>query len=231
MQVRALAAILVVPVLVTVLSGCGDDGGRTEAASPTATPTPEPVVYTADQLQAALPTTAELQAEFENVSSCPEDEGCGTETISVGGTDAGGDATWGIGASVWLALTPTADDAAAADVLASRRSADDQLSGDFAVPASERDDDPEHYAPGKTGTGTNEDFTQDGWTGYRGSATYHLTDPDGEQTDEPVSESWVRLTRGNAVLEIQVGEPGEDTGATDAELEARLKTLLDALAA
>lgn len=231
-HLRAVAASLCLAV-----AGCGgtvasDDGGgrgddpeRTEAsATGTETPPPAPTPYTGEQLNAAMPTEADIPDGYTVTVRCPGADNCGPSDLEnayvvVARTDADTEDFFAIG------LTEFPDAATALDTAESTRADRSAQVGDYRIPAEQTE---EGLIPGRRGTGELEDVTVDGWSGYRFVTTYQRLGDEGE-VGPSTTEGYLLLVRGTTMAAVQVIVPGNAVDAMADRLDTEMRTLLGRL--
>ncbi len=186
-----------VGLALALLSGCGG------SAQPEKSPA-DPVAHTESQLEAALPSLAELPEAKSINLECPGDDECdGTDDatewsvqfeLEPVGTGAAAEAAANqvIADFGFLIITQFTDTAAAAEMAENRkdRQAFDGPFDNEPAPGS---------AFGEKGSGTLADTVVSGWRGFASSRTFDLVDRDGT-VNSGRHESLVQVRQGSVVV-------------------------------
>lgn len=223
MIARGLVGVLVACLLL----GCSTGTGSGPAPSPTPTPAP---AYTVDQLLEAVPSVDQIEAAKDVVSTCPGDDRCGE---AEGVTVVFGMApsltseevnerydSYVLAEDLRIEAQPAADDAAATDHLTKDRREAEAFVGDFHTDG-EFTDDRSSYTFGFDGTGTLDDATVAGWTGFVNRRDEVFTSPDGNDDSGPMAVTELHLRRGPTVIVAAARTLADETGRDRADQLAR----------
>lgn len=222
-----IARGLVAALVACSLLGCSTGTGSGPEPSPTPTPAP---AYTVDQLVEAVPPVDEIDAATDVVSSCPGDEGCdevdGVTVVFEVPPSLTSDEinerydAYVLAEDLRVEAQPAADDAGAADILTEDRQEAEAFVGDFHTDG-EFTEDRSSYTFGFDGTGTLDDATVSGWTGFVSRRDEVFTSPDGNDDSGPMAVTELHLSSGPTVIVAAARTLGDETGRDRADQLAR----------
>ncbi|GAA3513814.1 hypothetical protein GCM10022234_05760 [Aeromicrobium panaciterrae] len=220
-MVKKLAVVIAALVLVT---GCGG------SAEPEAKSLPKPKIYTAAQLEAAMPKAADLPSGKEQTGKCPGDDTCvepdeGVEfsrTFSLklpfSGAEAEKAAADGIADYLAFTVTQSATATAATTKLAMDRKEQSRYDGRFDEKAVKTG---KGFTFGLRGTGVMTDATVAKWPGFELERDMTLTNLNGGDEGE-IRDYQLRARRGAVSIFVQVGSGQGERTLEECEKIARV---------
>lgn len=216
----AKARIAPVIAALAVLAACG---GSAEPAKEKAPPPPK--VYTAAQLEAAMPADKDIPNATKVGQRCPGDKDCqDTKDIAAWSVDwqpkpalKGADAeraahdAWfnDVG---YLYVSQAKSESAVDKAYAESLKLQTDRQGPYETKAKKLEEEG-HWTPGQKGTGTVDDVTISGWSGFVAEQSMVLTDLEGG-TSEDRQEAQVRVRHGVVMVAatVSIGAKGRTAG-------------------